>query len=91
MGDSGQIISSAAEVYDEFFLPALFEAWPPRLMGSARIEPGMRVVDVACGTGVLAIEAAKATQVYPKVSPEGYPRKWAEIPLFTVSCTYETT
>lgn len=62
MGDSGQVISSAAEVYDEFFLPALFAAWPRELITAARIEPGMRIVDVACGTGVLAIEAADATQ-----------------------------
>jgi len=62
MGDSGQVISSAAEVYDEFFVPALFEAWPPKLIATARVGPGMRVVDVACGTGVLAIEAARATQ-----------------------------
>jgi len=62
MGDSGQVISSAAQVYDEFFLPALFEAWPPKLIAAAGVGPGMRVVDIACGTGVLAIEAAKATQ-----------------------------
>lgn len=62
MGDSGQVISSAAEVYDEFFLPALFEAWPRELIAAARVGPGMRVVDVACGTGVLAIEASKAIQ-----------------------------
>jgi ubiquinone/menaquinone biosynthesis C-methylase UbiE len=60
MRDSGQVISSAAEVYDEFFLPALFAAWPPELISRARVGPGMRVVDVACGTGVLAIEAGKA-------------------------------
>jgi len=62
MGDSGQVISSAAEVYDEFFLPALFELWPPVLLAKARVRPGMQVVDIACGTGVLAIEAAKAVQ-----------------------------
>lgn len=62
MRDSGQVISSAAEIYDEFFLPALFEAWPPEMIARAGVRPGMRVVDVACGTGVLAIEAARATQ-----------------------------
>jgi ubiquinone/menaquinone biosynthesis C-methylase UbiE len=65
MGDSGQLTSSAAEVYDEFFLPALFGAWPPQLVAAAHLNPGMRVVDVACGTGVLTIPAAKA------VSPGG--------------------
>lgn len=59
MGDSGQVISSAAEVYDEFFLPALFAAWPSELIAAAQIQKGMQVVDVGCGTGVLAIEAAR--------------------------------
>ena len=65
MSDSGQLTSSAAEVYDEFFLPALFGAWPPRLLEAARLEPGARVLDVACGTGVLTVEAARV------VSPGG--------------------
>jgi SAM-dependent methyltransferase len=59
------VISSAAEIYDEFFLPALFAAWPPRLTAAAQLGPGMRVVDVACGTGALTLAAAEA------VSPEG--------------------
>jgi ubiquinone/menaquinone biosynthesis C-methylase UbiE len=63
MGDSGQLTSSAAEVYDEFFLPALFAAWPAKLLSAAHLAPGMRVVDVACGTGVLTIPAAEA--VFP--------------------------
>lgn len=65
MTDSGQVTSSAAEVYAEFFVPALFGAWPPHLIEAARLAPGMRVVDVACGTGVLTIEALRA------VSPGG--------------------
>lgn len=65
MGDTGQVVSEAAEVYDAFFLPALFAAWPPRLVEAAELEPGMRVVDVACGTGVLALAALEA------VSPGG--------------------
>jgi len=60
MSDTGQVTSSAAEVYDEFFVPALFGAWAPRVVAAAGLRPGMRVVDVACGTGVLAIEAEKA-------------------------------
>lgn len=56
---------TAAEVYDEFFLPALFAAWPPRLVTAAHLDSGMRVVDIACGTGALTLEAARA------VSPGG--------------------
>ncbi len=61
MNDAGQVISSAAEVYDQFFLPALFGAWAPRVVSAARLQAGQRVVDVACGTGVLTLEAARAT------------------------------
>ena len=65
MGDTGQVTSDAAEVYEEFFLPALFSEWPPRLIEAARLKRGARVLDVACGTGVLTVEAAKA------ISPTG--------------------
>lgn len=57
--ESGQLISSAAEIYDTFFVPALFEEWASRVIAAARIKVGDRVLDVACGTGVLAREAQK--------------------------------
>jgi ubiquinone/menaquinone biosynthesis C-methylase UbiE len=47
----------AATAYEEFFVPALFGEWAPRVLAAARLEPGDRVLDVACGTGVLAREA----------------------------------
>lgn len=65
MTDAGQVVSSAAEVYDEFFLPALFCEWPAHLASAAALRPGLSVLDVACGTGVLAIDAARV------VSPGG--------------------
>lgn len=58
MSDAGQVTSSAAEFYDEFFVPALFAEWGPRLADAAGIGEGMRVLDVACGTGLLALAAA---------------------------------
>lgn len=65
----GQIVSSAAEVYEEFFLPALFQEWAGPVADAARIQPGQRVLDVACGTGVLAREVA--SRVGPKGSVTG--------------------
>ena len=56
--DRGQVVRSAAEVYDAFFVPALFDEWAPRMANAGRLKPGQEVLDVACGTGVLARTAA---------------------------------
>ena len=54
----GQISAGAAEVYERFFVPALFRQWAVKVADAARVRPGDKVLDVACGTGVLAREAA---------------------------------
>jgi len=59
MMDQGQVTRSAAEVYEEFFVPALFGAWAPRLCDAAAVGRGQRLLDVACGSGVVAREAAR--------------------------------
>ena len=51
----------AAKAYEALFVPALFAPWAPRLAEAARLGPGQRVLDVACGTGVLAREALART------------------------------
>jgi len=48
---------SPAEVYDELFVPALFQAWGEVVADAAAVGPRQRVLDVACGTGVLACAA----------------------------------
>lgn len=45
---------SPARIYDEFFVPALFAQWGDVVADAALIAAGQRVLDVACGTGVLA-------------------------------------
>ncbi len=56
---------SPAEVYDALFVPALFRQWGPVLADQAQIDRGERVIDVACGTGVLALAALD------RVGPQG--------------------
>lgn len=55
---TGQVTRSAADIYEEFFVSCLFGEWPPRLIAAASVTDGDRVLDVACGTGVLARAAA---------------------------------
>jgi len=57
--DRGQVNRSAAEVYEEFFIPALFQEWTNRVADAAHIQVGQRVLDVACGTGILARTVAE--------------------------------
>ncbi len=53
-----QISLEAAEVYESKFVPALFGEWAPHLIDAAGLAPGHAVLDVACGTGVVARAAA---------------------------------
>jgi ubiquinone/menaquinone biosynthesis C-methylase UbiE len=63
--ERGQVVRSAAEVYEAFFVPALFAEWGGRVADAAQIRGGERVLDVACGTGILA------RAVSDRVGPSG--------------------
>ena len=56
----------AANAYETLFVPPLFRQWAPKVADAAQIKPGQRVLDVACGTGILAREVASRT------GPTGY-------------------
>ena len=54
-----QLTAEAAEAYEALFVPAFFAQWPPSLLDAAGVSVGHRVLDVACGTGVVARSAAE--------------------------------
>lgn len=56
---------AGARAYEALHVPALFEQWCPRVLDAAGVASGDRILDVACGTGVLA-RAAEA-----RVGPTG--------------------
>ncbi len=49
-----QELEQVAEAYERLLAPALFQAWTGRLADAANIGAGQQVLDVACGTGILA-------------------------------------
>jgi len=60
-----QIGVDQAEIYEASFVPAIFAQWAAPLLDAAAVRPGQAVLDVACGTGILARTAAE------RVGPTG--------------------
>jgi SAM-dependent methyltransferase len=54
-----QVAGSAAQVYERELVPAIFGPWAPQVVGLAAPAVGERVLDAACGTGVVARLAAE--------------------------------
>jgi SAM-dependent methyltransferase len=53
-----QTLIDAARSYETLYVPALFEQYVSKVADAAQIQPGQRVLDVACGTGILGREVA---------------------------------
>ncbi len=49
-----QIPLAAAELYETHFVPSVFAEWAPVTLEAAAVAPGQRLLDLACGTGIVA-------------------------------------
>ncbi|NMR28254.1 methyltransferase domain-containing protein [Crystallibacter degradans] len=57
--ESFQLEEAAAEAYEAKFVPAMFAEWAQQLVAAVGVSPGQRILDVACGTGIVARTAAE--------------------------------
>ena len=60
-----QVSADAAEQYERVVARYIFGPWTPLLVEAVRLAEGQSVLDVACGTGVVARTAAE------RVGPAG--------------------
>jgi len=65
MNDAGQyqLEGSAAELYERHLVPAITALWATDLIEHAALRPGGRILDLACGTGIVARLAAERIRV----------------------------
>ncbi|MDQ4084453.1 MAG: methyltransferase domain-containing protein [Actinomycetota bacterium] len=50
-------VTETAEAYERLLVPVLFDPWADDLVALVGPAPGMRLLDVACGTGLVARKA----------------------------------
>ncbi|MDX2382253.1 MAG: hypothetical protein QNM02_21150, partial [Acidimicrobiia bacterium] len=62
--DDWQMSGSAAQKYERF-VASWFASWATDLVERADLQPGWRVLDLACGTGVVTRAAG------PAIGPRG--------------------
>ena len=62
-----QLDANPNEQYERYLVPAMFAPWASDLVELAAPQPGERVLDVACGTGVVARLMAPQVGVTGKV------------------------
>ena len=56
--DGWQLTKRGPEAYEQYLVPSLFAPWAERLIDRVNLEAVDRVLDVGCGTGIVARRAA---------------------------------
>ncbi len=59
--------TNPAQTYEAFFVPYQFRPWTEELLDRAKPQPGERVLDAACGTGIVARMVAQRTNGQARV------------------------
>jgi ubiquinone/menaquinone biosynthesis C-methylase UbiE len=54
-----QFVGSVPENYERYLVASIFAAWADDLVEVAALQPSERVLDIACGTGIVARTAAR--------------------------------
>jgi ubiquinone/menaquinone biosynthesis C-methylase UbiE len=54
-----QLVGTAAELYERYLVPAITALWAKDLVDRACPRAGERILDVACGTGIVARSVSK--------------------------------
>jgi ubiquinone/menaquinone biosynthesis C-methylase UbiE len=54
-------LETTAAHYEKLMVPAIFTEWAERVLDEADVQQGDRVLDVACGTGIVARHAVRRT------------------------------
>lgn len=57
--------ANPAELYEEYLVPGIHARWTPVFLDYANPQPGEQVLDVACGTGIVARNVA------PRIGADG--------------------
>jgi ubiquinone/menaquinone biosynthesis C-methylase UbiE len=58
MSQEWRYAGNVPDFYERVLIPAIFAEWAPKVVALAKPRPGDQVLDVACGTGIVARLAA---------------------------------
>lgn len=68
MTETFNLTLEQARAYEDLFVPALFSQWTQPLLDCSGVADGHRVLDVACGTGIVARTARRAVGATGRVA-----------------------